>query len=213
MQVVWRSQRVLFHYEMVCWKFEWCCAKRTNRHKNKILVKWHRLQVIIFRKRDCRSHWLYCYENLRQNFLVRTVQWCLRVGLPPTRQCWAKYLFIENKTSFYDSLALVALGFTLHGDSQTSTCATEWKLDAILHEIWKLLNYSLARGDIDITFDQCNDFSLSFCKTGWFEDEKVAARAILIWPFLFESLCPSNWPKKNKSWYFGPKSQKITKIH
>lgn len=49
------------------------------------------------------------------------------------------------------------------------------------------------------------NFPLSFCKTCWIEDKRVAANTLEIWPNIvdivkhFESLAPSKQPKNNKS--------------
>ena len=72
--------------------------------------------------------------------------------------------------------------------------------------MWKLFNDSPARRDTYITVTRSEDFHLSFCKTRWVEDEKVAAKAAEIWPNIVQvikhygDLAPSKRPRKNKSY-------------
>ena len=93
---------------------------------------------------------------------------------------------------------------TVHGAFQTGAVATNWLLDKVLHGMWKLFKDSPPRrGTYTVTHSE--DFPLSFCKTRWVEDEKVAAKAVKIWPNIvqvvkhYEGLAPSKCPRNNKS--------------
>ena len=67
---------------------------------------------------------------------------------------------------------------TVHGAFQTGEVATNWLLDKVLHSMWKLFKDSPTRRDTYITVTCPEDFPLSFCKTGWVEDEKVAPKDV-----------------------------------
>ena len=95
---------------------------------------------------------------------------------------------------------------TMHGAFQTGAGATNLLLDKVLHGMWKLFKDSPARRDTYITVTLCEDFLLSFCKTRWVVDEKVAPKAIENWPNIvqvikyYEGLASSKRPRNKKSY-------------
>ena len=105
--------------------------------------------------------------------------------------------------SFFDAGCCL---HTVHGAFQTGDVATNWLLNKVLHSMWKLFKDSPAKRDTYIIVTCSEDFSLSFCKTRWVEDEKVAAKTVEIWPNIvhvikhYEGLTPSKHPKNNKSY-------------
>ena len=130
---------------------------------------------------------------------------CFMLSMDGTNTNWSvleKCLPITSKWSchFFDVGCC-----SLHtGAFQTGGVATNWLLDKVLHDIWKIFKDLPARRDIYITVTCFEDFHLSFCKTHQVEDEKVAAKAVEIWPNIvqvikhYESLAPSKCPRNNK---------------
>ena len=87
----------------------------------------------------------------------------------------------ENKLPPFFEIGSCGL-YVVHAAIKFGLIATNWRLDKVLHVIWKLLNDSPARRDAYKTVNRNNSFSLHFCKTLWVEDEPVTARVIDVWP-------------------------------
>ena len=74
----------------------------------------------------------------------------------------------------------------VHGAFHAGVVATKWLLDKVLHGMCKRFKDSSAKRDTYITITWSEDFPLSFCKTPWVEGEKVAAKAVEIWPNIYK---------------------------
>ena len=66
--------------------------------------------------------------------------------------------------------------YTVAEAFQTRAVSTKWLLHKILYAIWKLFKYSPAKRDTHKTGNRFVEVPLSFCKTSWVEDERVAAK-------------------------------------
>ena len=60
--------------------------------------------------------------------------------------------------------------------------ATHWKIDGLLRALWYLFHDSPARRDDYTTVTGSTVFPLKFCSTRWIEDDRVAERALEVWP-------------------------------
>ena len=94
----------------------------------------------------------------------------------------------------------------VYGALQTGMKESDWKLEKVLHAMWKIFDESPARRDIYIRETSSDVFPLHFCKTRRVEDGLVAGRAIEIWVYVTKvvkywlSLCKSTQPKNNNSY-------------
>ena len=70
----------------------------------------------------------------------------------------------------------------VHGTFCTGCQSTDWKIDSFLRALWYLFHNSLARRGDFTAVTGSTVFPLQFCAMRWVEDEKVAERAIEIWP-------------------------------
>ena len=70
----------------------------------------------------------------------------------------------------------------VHGAFCTGAQSTGWKLDGFLRALWYLFHDSPARREDYTTLTESTTFPLKFCATRWVEDEKIAQRALEIWP-------------------------------
>ena len=94
----------------------------------------------------------------------------------------------------------------LHGAFQTGFTKIDWDIGKILKAMYKLFDESPARRDIYLHEGHSELFPLKFAATRWIEDQKVAERALEVWPSIvatikhWTSLCKSKQPKNNKSY-------------
>ena len=94
----------------------------------------------------------------------------------------------------------------LHGAFQTGFTKIDWDIGKILKAMYKLFDESPARRDIYLHEGDSELFPLKFAATRWIEDQKVAERALEVWPSIvatikhWTSLCKSKQPKNNKSY-------------
>ena len=82
----------------------------------------------------------------------------------------------------------------VHGALKTCVTATELNLKGILKSVYTLLHDTPARRTDYISITRYHKFPFAYCATRWFEDKKVADRAVEIWPNKF---APSKTPKGN----------------
>ena len=109
----------------------------------------------------------------------------------------------ENELPVLSNLGSCGM-HVVHGAFQTGIKASDWSLEKVMKAMWRLFHDSPARRDVYIRLNSSELFTLCFCPTRWVEDEDVASRAIVMWPFVnvirhFQSFCRSKRPQKNGS--------------
>ena len=70
----------------------------------------------------------------------------------------------------------------VHGAFYTGCRATDWNIDGILRALYYLFEDSPAKREDYTSITDSTIFPLNFCATRWVEDDKVAQRALEIWP-------------------------------
>ena len=70
----------------------------------------------------------------------------------------------------------------VHGAFYSGCHATDWNIDGILRALHYLFEDSPARREDYTSITESTVFPLNFCATRWVEDDKVAQRALEIWP-------------------------------
>ena len=122
---------------------------------------------------------------------------------------WVVFDLLSSDRSEYELPVLSNLGscgmHVVHGAFQTGIKASDWSLEKVMKAMWRLFHDSPARRDVYIRLNSSELFPLRFYPTRRVEDEDVASRAIVTWPFVvnvirhFQSLCPSKRSQKNGS--------------
>lgn len=93
----------------------------------------------------------------------------------------------------------------LHGALGTAISSTDWNFAKLLKAMFKIFDESPARSDVYLKEGSSEKFPIKFCETRWIEDEKVADRALEVWPSVvktvkyWQGLCKSKRPN-NKSY-------------
>ena len=106
----------------------------------------------------------------------------------------------REKNEFSGLINIGSCGLhVLHSALQTRIMETDWKVNKVLHAMWKIFDGSPARRDIHIMETGCDIFPSHFCKTRWVEDEPVAARGIQMVVKYWRSLRKSKHSRNNKS--------------
>ena len=72
--------------------------------------------------------------------------------------------------------------YVVHGAFCTGCQSTDWKIDGFVRALWCIFHDSQARREDFTAVTGSTVFPLKFCATRWVEDEKVAQKAIEIWP-------------------------------
>ena len=70
----------------------------------------------------------------------------------------------------------------VHGAFYTGCRTTDWNIDGILRALYYLFEDSPARREDYTSVTESTVFPLNFCATRWVEDDRVAQRALEIWP-------------------------------
>ena len=112
----------------------------------------------------------------------------LQISMEGPRVNWKLYSLLceDREKDDADMPKLLNIGscglHVVHGAFYSGCHATDWNIDGILRALHCLFEDSPARREDYTSITESTVFPLNFCATRWVEDDKVAQRALEIWP-------------------------------
>ena len=112
----------------------------------------------------------------------------LQISMDGPRVNWKLYSLLceDREKDDADMPNLLNIGscglHVVHGAFYSGCRATDWNIDGILRTLHYLFEDSPARSEDYTSITESTVFTLNFCATRWVEDDKVAQRALEIWP-------------------------------
>ena len=127
-------------------------------------------------------------ESLKSSLSKLKNRKLLQVSMDGPRVNWKllKLLCEDREKEDADLPKILNIGscglHVVHGAFCTGCQATEWKIEGLLRALWYLFHDTPARRDDYKQVTGSAMFPLKFCATQWIEDDRVAQRALEIWP-------------------------------